>query len=147
MSLRSSNWEKLSKASFGKLEVNVSFCNRRNGKMKRLFKGYISKQTYHVKREYKIDKDKIYGVAMGSPLSPVLANLFLGHHEDIWLTKYQFSSIHFYADKNSHIFKHLKSYNVYKDACSDSCFVVLDSANIHYKLKIQESLHNFWERP
>ena len=29
--------------------------------------------------------DQIDGVAMGSPLAPVLANLFMGHHEKIWL--------------------------------------------------------------
>ena len=25
------------------------------------------------------------GVAMGSPLGPIVANIFLGHHESIWL--------------------------------------------------------------
>ena len=29
--------------------------------------------------------DQIDGVSMGSPLAPVLANLFMGHHENIWL--------------------------------------------------------------
>ena len=29
--------------------------------------------------------DQIDGVAMGSPLAPVLANLYMGHHERIWL--------------------------------------------------------------
>ena len=29
--------------------------------------------------------DQTDGVAMGSPLAPVLANLFMGHHERIWL--------------------------------------------------------------
>ena len=33
---------------------------------------------------------------MGSPLAPVLANLFLGHHENIWLNKYQGPSLQFY---------------------------------------------------
>ena len=40
--------------------------------------------------------DQIYGVAMGSPLAPVLANLFLGYHENIWFNKYQGPSVHFY---------------------------------------------------
>ena len=31
--------------------------------------------------------DQIDGVAMGSPLAPVLANLFLGHYENLWLKK------------------------------------------------------------
>ena len=29
--------------------------------------------------------DQIDGVAMGSPLAPALANLFLGYYENIWL--------------------------------------------------------------
>ena len=33
--------------------------------------------------------DQIDGVAMGSPLAPILANLFLGHHEGTWLNEYE----------------------------------------------------------
>ena len=33
---------------------------------------------------------------MGSPFAPVLANLFMGHHERIWLENYKASSILFY---------------------------------------------------
>ena len=40
--------------------------------------------------------DQIDGVAMGSPLAPVLANLFLGHHENMWLKNYQGPSNLFY---------------------------------------------------
>ena len=40
--------------------------------------------------------DQIDGVAMGSPLAPVLANLFMGHHERIWLENYKASSILLY---------------------------------------------------
>ena len=40
--------------------------------------------------------DQIDGVAMGSPLAPTLANLFLGHHENNWLSDYQGSSPLFY---------------------------------------------------
>ena len=32
--------------------------------------------------------DQIDGVAMGSPLAPVLAILFMGHHKRIWLQQY-----------------------------------------------------------
>ena len=32
--------------------------------------------------------DQIDGVAMGSPLAPVLANLFMGHHEKLWLVNF-----------------------------------------------------------
>ena len=40
--------------------------------------------------------DQIDWVAMGSPLAPGLANLFMGHHERIWLENYKASSILFY---------------------------------------------------
>ena len=40
--------------------------------------------------------DQIDGMAMGFPLAPVLANLFMGHHERIWLENYKASSILFY---------------------------------------------------
>ena len=40
--------------------------------------------------------DQIDGVAMGSPLAPVLANLFMGHHEKLWLGNFQGSEILFY---------------------------------------------------
>ena len=40
--------------------------------------------------------DQIDGVAMGSPLAPVLANPFMGHHEKIWLEQYQGPELLFY---------------------------------------------------
>ena len=33
--------------------------------------------------------DQIDGVAMGSPLAPFLANLFVGHHQNLWMKNYQ----------------------------------------------------------
>ncbi|KAL9964557.1 hypothetical protein ACROYT_G028213 [Oculina patagonica] len=46
-------------------------------------------------------KSKIYryqvdGVSMGSPLAPVLANLFMGHNENAWLENYKDSRILYY---------------------------------------------------
>ena len=40
--------------------------------------------------------DQIDGVAMGSPLAPVIANLFMGHHEKSWLENSDASEILFY---------------------------------------------------
>ena len=54
---------------------------------------------------------------------------------------------HLFTDKNSNIFKHLKGSAACKEACNDSCFTVLDSANTSFKLKIKEALHIQWERP
>ena len=36
--------------------------------------------------------DQIDGEAMDSPLAPVLANLFMGHHEKRWLENYNINS-------------------------------------------------------
>ena len=40
--------------------------------------------------------DQIDGMAMGSPLATVLANLFMRQHERIWLENYKAPSILFY---------------------------------------------------
>ena len=40
--------------------------------------------------------DQIDGVAMGSPLAPVLSNLFMDHHEKLWLENFEDSAILFY---------------------------------------------------
>ena len=40
--------------------------------------------------------DQIYGVVMGSPLAPVLANHFIGHHENLRLENFRGSEILFY---------------------------------------------------
>ena len=40
--------------------------------------------------------DQIDGVALGSPLAPVLAYLFLGHYENIWFNRYHGPSVLFY---------------------------------------------------
>ena len=33
---------------------------------------------------------------MGSPLAPILANLFLGHHEEQWIDSYKDSQLLYY---------------------------------------------------
>ncbi|CAH3136653.1 unnamed protein product, partial [Pocillopora meandrina] len=40
--------------------------------------------------------DQINGVATGSPLAPVLANRFMGHHEKLCLENFHGSTILFY---------------------------------------------------
>ena len=72
------------------LAVNTILRNEPNFKIKkeeltRLF--YFATAETHFLFEGKI-YDQTDGVAMGSPLAPVLANLFMGHHEKIWLDNY-----------------------------------------------------------
>ena len=40
--------------------------------------------------------DQIDGVAIGSPIAPVLADLFLGHYENVWLNEHKCPSVQFY---------------------------------------------------
>ena len=40
--------------------------------------------------------NQIDGVAMGSPLAPVLANIFMGFYESKWLNEYNFDKPKFY---------------------------------------------------
>ena len=54
---------------------------------------------------------------------------------------------HLFKDKNSHIFKHLKSSSSCKDACGEGCSRVLESASSHHNLRIKEALYIMWDRP
>ena len=38
--------------------------------------------------EFRFQLFQVDGVAMGSPLAPVLANFFMGHYEKLWLNNY-----------------------------------------------------------
>ena len=61
--------------------------------LKRLF-SFATAETHFLFKGSFYDQND--GVAMGSPLAPVLANLFLGHHEKIWLEQYQGPEVLFY---------------------------------------------------
>ena len=59
--------------------------------VKRLFFLFATAETHFIfKGTY---YDQVDGVAMGSPLAPVLANLFMGHHEKIWLEQHRDSQV------------------------------------------------------
>ena len=61
--------------------------------LKRLFSFATAKTHFLFKGSF---YDQIDGVAMSSPLAPVLANLFIGDHEKIWLEQYQGPGVLFY---------------------------------------------------
>ena len=76
--------------------------------------------------------DQVDGVAMGSPLAPVLANLLLGHHENIWLNKYQGPSVQLYrryVDDTSFLF------NTEQDALSFFDFLNSQHPNIKFTIE------------
>ena len=54
--------------------------------LKKLFKFATSGTQFLFNGEY---FDQVDGVAMGSPLAPILANLFLGHYEGKWIEEYR----------------------------------------------------------
>ena len=61
--------------------------------LKKLFP-FATSQTHFIfssKFYHQID-----GVAMGSPLAPVLANIFMGFHESKWLNEYNLNKPKFY---------------------------------------------------
>ena len=78
--------------------------------------------------------DQIGGVAMGSPLAPVLANLFMGHHENIWLDEC-------YHDKPSYFRRYV-----------DDIFSVFDSIDQaraffdYLNLKNMKILNSLWKQ-
>ena len=41
--------------------------------------------------------DQVGGVAMGSPLAPVLANFFMGYYEKLWLNNYTGPKVLYYC--------------------------------------------------
>lgn len=61
--------------------------------MKKLFMFATAQTHFLYNGEY---YDQIDGVAMGSPLGPVLANIFMGHHEKLWLEQYTGQGLLFY---------------------------------------------------
>ena len=54
---------------------------------------------------------------------------------------------HLRTDKQSHIYKHIKSSDICCSACDESCFSILDYASSHYALKIKEGMHIEWAKP
>ena len=61
--------------------------------LKKLFELEISGRHFLSDGNY---YDQIDGVAMGSHLGPVLANLFMGFHEKRWLDQFQFCKVLLY---------------------------------------------------
>ena len=40
--------------------------------------------------------DQVDEVAMGSPLAPILANIFMGYHENEWIRNYNYGGLFYY---------------------------------------------------
>ena len=80
------------------MAVNVLFANESSVKMskkqmKKLFL-FATAQTHFLYNDQYYDQ--VDGVAMGSPLGPVLTNLFMGVMENVWLSDYNGPPVLFY---------------------------------------------------
>ena len=79
--------------------------------------------------------DQIDGVAMGSPLAPALANLFMGHHEKRWLENYN-SGIEFYRRYVDDTFA---LFNTEQDALSFFSYINSQHPNIKFTMEKEEN--------
>ena len=77
--------------------------------------------------------DQVDGVAMGSPLAPILANLFLGFHEETWLNNFDKADILLYR-------RYVDTFCVFKneqDAMSFFDFINSQHPNIKFTFEKQ----------
>ena len=79
--------------------------------------------------------DQIDGVAMGSPLASVLANLFMGHHKKRWLENYS-SDIEFYRRYVDDTFA---LFNTEQDALSFFSYINSQHPNIKFTMEREET--------
>ena len=99
------------------IAVEVIFKNNPNIKITKpelvkLFKFATSETHFLFDNKF---YDQIDGVAMGSPLGPVLANLFMSYHEKQWIEEYKYSNITFYRRHVDDIFCLVENEFVAKD--------------------------------
>ena len=80
--------------------------------------------------------DQVDGVAMGSPLGPVLANLFMGVHEKIWLRDFKGAPVLFYKRYVDDIFC---MFGKKEDAISFLNYLNTKHPNIKFTLECEEN--------
>ena len=56
-------------------------------------------------------------------------------------------SEHLEKDKQSHIYKHLKSSDACKSHANQDSFTILDCASTNWQRKIKEGLYIYWQKP
>ena len=79
--------------------------------------------------------DQVDGVAMGSPLAPNLANIFMGHHEKGWIRNYIYGELLSYKRYVDDIFAVFET----KDhAVSFYNYVYKQHSNIKFTMEIEK---------
>ena len=48
--------------------------------------------------------DHVDGIAMGSPLAPILANIFMGYHKKGWIRNYNYGGLLYYKRYVDNVF-------------------------------------------
>ena len=54
---------------------------------------------------------------------------------------------HLFGDRNSHVYKHLQSSHNCKNIVDEGAFVIIDSSNNNYQLRLKEGMHIEWQKP
>ena len=104
------------------IEIAVNTILEKNPKIK-ISKGELTKLfNFATSETHFLFNDKYYdqinGVAMGSPVAPVLANLFMSHYENKWIEEYREYDISFYIRYVDSIFCLLESEEAANDFLS-----------------------------
>ena len=85
--------------------------------------------------------DQVDGVAVVSPLAPILANIFMGYHEKRWIRNYNYRGLLYYKRYVDNIFAVFKT----KDhAVSFYNYINRQHSNIKFTIETEEKNSLFW---
>ena len=80
--------------------------------------------------------DQVHGVAMGLPLAPILANIFMGYHEKGWIRSYYYGGLFYYKRYVDDIFAVFET----KDhAVSFYNYINRQHRNIEFTMKTEKT--------
>ena len=110
---------------------NVKFTRK---ELQKLFKIATSETHFIFNNEI---YDQIDGVSMGSPLAPILANLFMGYHEKDWIEKAQVAKPTFYKRYVDDIFAVFES-----ELDADTFHTYLNTKHKNIKFTYEKQIEN-----